>query len=260
MPVSKSSLLFKGPFLVIAASALLVAGCASKSDPTTTGSISRSAKPTLGDAVEQARQLRTAGKTSEAVALLKRATARDPKSKALALAYGRALADAGQNEAALAALAKARSGGQTDWIVLNTQGALLDRMGRTDEAQKSYQAALALSPEEPSVLSNLGLSLALSQQPAEAEAVLRRAAEQPGATVKIRQNLALVLALQGKFKEAEDLARRDLPPEEVAANMRYWKQSLKPAAAKPVKQRAPAKAPTPAPQQPAFDEPLGLRG
>ena len=97
----------------------------------------------------------------------------------------------------------------------------------------------------------------------------------PAATPKMRQNLALVLAIQGKYAEAEQLARKDLPPEQAAANLKYWKESLgsakpaspqpvktaKPAAekpAKPVKATAPAAAPeqtsAPAPAAPeSFD-------
>jgi Flp pilus assembly protein TadD len=105
-------------------------------------------------------------------------------------------------------------------------------MGRTMEAQQQYQAALQIVPQDAGVMSNLGLSLALSQKPAEAETVLRRAASLPTATPKVRQNLALVLALQGKYTEAEELARRDLPPDQAAANVKYWKQTLKPASAK----------------------------
>jgi Flp pilus assembly protein TadD len=113
-------------------------------------------------------------------------------------------------------------------------------MGRTVEAQQRYQAALQIVPQDSGVMANLGLSLALAQKPAEAEIVLRRAAALPTATPKVRQNLALVLAVQGKYAEAEQLARQDLPPEEAAANVKYWKKSLK---AGPAANAAPAPTP-----------------
>jgi len=235
--------------LAATACVALLAGCASKKDPATTGSISGASH----DSVEQAMKLRASGRAAEAVNLLRPEVAKNPDSKPLMLVYARALADAGQNEEALAAFSKANDPKHPNWRIPNAEGALLDMMGRMPEAQERYQAALRIAPEEPATLANFGLSLALSQKPAEAEAMLRRAAAHPSANAKMRQNLALVLAVQGKYAEAEELARKDLPPEQAAANVKYWKESFKaktaaapkPAPAKPVKAAKPA-APKPA--------------
>lgn len=244
------------PLLLAACCCTFLTGCVTSRDPTTTGSIGRQQTVSVE---QQAQALRAAGKPGEAVNLLRAALTRNPKSKPLLAAYGRALADAGRTEEALAALASAQDPRHPDWRILNTEGALLDRLGRTIDAQGRYRAALKIKPEEPSVLSNLGLSLALSDKPAEAEAVLRKAAENPAATPKIRQNLALVLALQGKYEEAEQLARRDLPAEEVAANMRYWKSMRAKPAATPAAKMAPGSPAKDVPPAAAADG-LGLRG
>jgi Flp pilus assembly protein TadD len=200
MPFLNSRSAFHRSLLAAVACTALLTGCATKKEPATTGSIERSS-PSLEKA--------------------------------------KSLAKEGRNDDALALLAKTRSK-KPDWRALNLEGTILDRMGRPAEAQQRYRVALQIVPQDPGVLSNLGLSLALAQQPAEAEAVLRRAAALPTATPKVRQNLALVLALQGKYAEAEQLARRDLPPEEAAANVKYWKKSLK---AAPAVGAAPAPAP-----------------
>jgi Flp pilus assembly protein TadD len=189
---------FRRSLLAAVACTALLAGCATKKDPSVTGSIDR-ASPGLDQA--------------------------------------KSLAKAGRNEEALQALGKIRDK-KPDWRAINLEGTILDQMGRPAEAQQRYNAALKIVPQDAGVMSNLGLSLALSQQPGEAETVLRRAVALPNATPKVRQNLALVLALQGKYAEAEQLARRDLPPEEAAANVKYWKQSLKPATAKPAAAKA----------------------
>jgi Flp pilus assembly protein TadD len=201
MPFLNSRSAFHRSLLAAVACTALLTGCATKKDPQTTGSIDRSSA-----SLEQAKSL----------------------------------AKAGSNDEALALLAKTRNPKKPDWRALNLEGTILDQMGRTYDAQQRYQAALQIVPEDCGVLSNLGLSLALAQKPAEAETVLRRAAALPTATPKVRQNLALVLAVQGKYAEAEQLARKDLPPEEAAANVRYWKQSLKTSTA-----AAPAAAPKP---------------
>jgi Flp pilus assembly protein TadD len=204
---------FRLSLLAAVACTALLTGCATKNEPTTTGSIDRSSP---------------------------------------ALDQAKALAKAGRNEEALKALAKIRDR-KPDWRAYNLEGTILDQMGRTDEAQRRYYAALAIVPQDAGVLSNLGLSLALSQKPAEAETVLRRAAAMPTATPKVRQNLALVLALQGKYTEAEELARRDLPPDQAAANLKYWK-TLRPTA----KAQAPAHKPR-KPQKPIETGSLDLR-
>jgi Flp pilus assembly protein TadD len=191
---------FRLSLLTAVACTALLTGCATKKDPVSTGSIERSSS---------------------------------------SLDQAKGLAKAGRNEEALTALSKL-NGKKPDWRAYNLQGTILDQMGRMDEAQNQYQAALKIVPQDAGVMSNLGLSLALSQKPAEAEGVLRRAAALPTATPKVRQNLALVLALQGKYGEAEELARRDLPPEQAAANIKYWKKTLKPAA---------AQAPAPKPKE-----------
>ena len=204
-------------------------------------------------------KMQAAGQPNEAAALLRTEVGKNPDSKPLMLLYARALADAGQNEEALAAFGKAFDPKKPNWRIPNAEGVLLDRLGRMPEAQQRYQAALQIEPEDPVILTNLGLSFALSDRPAEAEAALRRAAERPGATAKVRQNLALVLAIQGKYAEAEAIARKDLPPEQAAANVKYWQESFKPkavaappkAAAKPAPTKPPKTARPAAPAKPA---------
>jgi Flp pilus assembly protein TadD len=251
--------------LAATACAALLASCASKNGPTTTGSIDHSSRNT----VEQAEKLKTAGRAQEAVALLRAEVGKNPNSKPLMLLYARTLADAGQNEEALAAFGKAYDAKNPNWRIPNAEGVLLDRLGRMPEAQQRYQAALQIAPDEPVILTNFGLSLALSDKPTEAETVLRRAAARPEATAQVRQNLALVLAIQGKYAEAEAIARKDLPAEQAAANVKYWKESFiskteaappkaaaKPKPAKPAAKTAkPAAAPKPAPAAKVIEEP-----
>jgi Flp pilus assembly protein TadD len=72
------------------------------------------------------------------------------------------------------------------------------------------------------------MSYALQGDLKEAEKTLRMADALPKAASepRIRQNLALVVGLQGRFEEASAIASKDLPPQQVEANMAYLKTML----------------------------------
>jgi len=234
---------------VAVALALWAGGCSNVGSRDTTGSINTaSAAPasevewqrslyTLGAryrdnpgdtdvAIAYARALRATGQRAQAVAVLERASIRNPRSKPLLGAYGRALAEAGQYQQALEALDRAHTPDNPDWQILNVQGAVLDQLGHHADAQRHYAAALKIVPDESTVLSNLGLSYLLTKDLKNAELTLRRAAAQQNASPKVRQNLALVVGLRGHFEEAEKIASADLPENEASANISYLRQML----------------------------------
>ena len=144
-------------------------------------------------AIAYARALRATGQRAQAVAVLERASIRNPRSMPLLGAYGRALAEAGQYQQALEALDRAHTPDNPDWRILNVQGTVLDQLGHHADAQRHYAAALKIVPDESTVLSNLGLSYLLTKDLKNAELTLRRAAAQQNASPKVRQNLALVV-------------------------------------------------------------------
>lgn len=72
----------------------------------------------------------------------------------------------------------------------------------------------------------MGLSFAMTNELEKAEQHLRRAVGMRGATSQIRQNLALVIGLQGRFEDSRALFARELPPEQVEANMSYIRALL----------------------------------
>jgi Flp pilus assembly protein TadD len=177
-------------------------------------------------ALNYARALRATEQRAQAVAVLERASIRNPGDMGLLGAYGRALAEAGDLNQALDVLSRAHTPDNPDWRILNAQGAVLDQLGRHAEAQRHYSTALKIVPNEASVMSNLGLSYALTKDLKRAEFTLRRAYAQGNADPKVRQNLALVVGLQGRFADAERIARADLPEDEAAANVSYLRQML----------------------------------
>jgi Flp pilus assembly protein TadD len=235
------------PVLIVAALAVVLAGCKTTQPTETTGGLAvtaahGAAPPSRASeawgeryranpndpeaALHFARALRSNGQRAEALAVLERASIRNPQHRGLLAAYGRALADVGNYKRAFDVLHHAHSSDRPDWRILSVQGAALDQLGRHEEAQRYYGTALRIAPDEPSVLSNLGLSYALSKDLVRAEATLRRAAQQSRVDPRVRKNLALVVGLQGRFSEAEGIAAADRPSDQAAANFADLRQML----------------------------------
>jgi Flp pilus assembly protein TadD len=74
----------------------------------------------------------------------------------------------------------------------------------------------------------MAMSYALEGKLPEAEQRLRGLVSQPGSAAipKMRQNLALVVGLQGRFDEAREIASKDLPPDQVEANLAILQDML----------------------------------
>jgi Flp pilus assembly protein TadD len=174
-------------------------------------------------ALAYGRALREIGQREQAAAVLRQAVIRAPGDKTLLAAYGKALIDVGNFKQAGEVLSRAHTPDNPDWSVLSAQGTVADQLGDHDAARRYYQAALRLAPGEPTLLSNLGLSYALSRDLPQAERALRQAVASPKADDRVRQNLALVLSLEGKAKEAASFMRRDMPPEQLAEALAYFK-------------------------------------
>jgi Flp pilus assembly protein TadD len=170
--------------------------------------------------------LRANGQATQAVAVIEGgmgAYGRDPDVR---VAYAKALAAAGRFEQALAVVDDTINPAQPDWNALSVKGAILDQMGRNQDARIYYQQALQIAPGEASLRANLGLSYAMTNELAAAEAELQKAVRMRGANGQVRQNLALVIGLQGRFDESEAMFARDLPPDQVEANMNYIRAML----------------------------------
>jgi Flp pilus assembly protein TadD len=170
--------------------------------------------------------LRANGQATQAVAVIEggmREYGRDPDVR---VAYAKALAAAGRFEQALSVVDDSINPAQPDWNALSVKGAILDQMGRNREARGLYQQALKIAPGESSLYANLGLSYAMTNELTSAEAQLQKAVRMRGANSQVRQNLALVIGLQGRFDESRAIFAKDLPPDQVEANMSYIRALL----------------------------------
>ncbi|OCW58078.1 tetratricopeptide repeat protein [Hoeflea olei] len=234
----------------VAALALALAGCASKSQ-LTTGSIPTLNKPlaamnaselhsaaeSVGRAYDRnpkdpavgmqyASVLTMGGRADQALAVMQQVAIHNPNNRTVLAAYGKALAGVGQFDKALDAIKRAQTPDRPDWQLLSAEGAIHDQLGDPATARERYRKALDIQPNEPSVLSNLGMSYVLQGDLRTAETYLASAVRQPGADSRVRQNLALVVGLQGRFGEAEKIASAELSPDQAAANVSYLRAML----------------------------------
>ena len=232
------------------ACALALSACAK--DPTRTGSIgARNSKPMAKMSVQElegvsrnyskqyernpkdkalglafANVLRTTGKNEQALAVMQQMVIHHPEDNEVQAAYGKALAASGNLAKALKVIERAQRPDNPDWKLFSAQGAILDQLNRSKEARLYYRKALDIVPNEPSVLSNLGMSYLLTGDLRSSESYLRNAIKHPGADSRVRQNLALVVGLQGRFQEAETIARGELPPQEAEDNIAFLQSML----------------------------------
>jgi Flp pilus assembly protein TadD len=172
--------------------------------------------------------LKGIGQTDKALSVLAEISSRNPQNHNLMTIHGKELAAAGRADEAIIALRKVAASGKADWKVHSALGMALDQQGQFTEARAAYRQALTMKPDEVSVLNNLAMSYALEGNLSEAEQTLRQALERKAGpdAAKLRQNLALVVGLQGRFDEAKEIASKDLPANEVEANMAYLKTML----------------------------------
>lgn len=105
-------------------------------------------------------------------------------------------------------------------------GATLDRQRRHEEAQTVYQEGLKRDPTSFALLNNLGLSYSLSGQHERGIQILRELVNDPRANPRVRQNLALAYGLAGQYEAATAVGAIDLPPDEVARNIDFYRLAI----------------------------------
>lgn len=174
------------------------------------------------------RQLQAIDQHNEQLSVLEQLIQFNPSNTKLLVFYGKRLISNGQSKQAVGILKQAEKRGERDWRLYSALGSALDQTGRNQEARVYYQKALKLNPTEVKIQNNLAMSYTLEGKYTNAEKILRKANNTPTgrAMPKIRQNLALVVGLQGRFNEARQIASRDLPKQQVEANMAFLRKML----------------------------------
>lgn len=175
-------------------------------------------------AISFARNLRLMGGARQAVTVMKDLVVTHPDNSQILSEYGKALTAAGRATDAVPFLARATQIDGDDWSTLSAYGVALDQVGSHGPARDNYEAALKLSPGNPIVESNLALSYLLQGQIAQAEPILRQLVARPDATPQMRQNLAMVESIRGNRTAAEQLVRSDLPKSDADNNISVLNQ------------------------------------
>jgi Flp pilus assembly protein TadD len=179
-------------------------------------------------AIAYANALGGIGQTEKQLQILKQVYLNNPTDAKIAAIYGKKLVGAGQGNAAIPVLDPVAASPAADWRIHSALASAYDQAGQFQDAKSQYEKALAKKPGETSVLNNMGMSYILQGDPKSAETILRQAAQSPQSKnePRIRQNLALAVGLQGRFDEAREIASKDLPADQVEANMEYLRKMM----------------------------------
>jgi Flp pilus assembly protein TadD len=175
-----------------------------------------------------ARQLQALGQTQKQMKVLDELAGHHPHDMRLQTYYGKQLVRTGQSSRAVPVLQSVVKSGKADWKTYSALGSALDQTSRHVQARQYYETALQSKPGEVTIMNNIGMSHLLEGNLQQAEVALKKANEQPGSQQhpRVRQNPALAVGLQGRFDEARDIASRDLPPEQVEANLAFLKKMM----------------------------------
>lgn len=203
-------------------------GAAARQPARTTEPPARTAGPAGGPAaaLAEARSLRLSGHKDRALGRLDAAAASAPGDIALTRERGLLALELGQLDKAEKLLRQGIDPDQPDWRLHSALGSALSAKGRQSEAQIELAQALRLAPDQPAVLNNLAISYALDGKTREAEDLLRRITtkrDESESRQRARQNLALLLGLSGRVDEAQAVSAAALPPEQVKANVAFFK-------------------------------------
>ncbi len=229
---------------------LLLASCATNSDPTSTAN--NALTPTGDPAVDQqatafrnvqlwskayqdnksnpsniigyAKALSSIGSTDRAIKVLTDGATSNPQNPDIIRAHGHLLTQKNLLGPALRKMQLALKYSPNDWRVYNSIGGLHSKMGENILAINSFKRALSLSPNNPNIHNDMGLAYILSKNLSQAERHLKTAVNLPNATAKMRGNYALALGLQGKYEQSRKMFLQDLTPAQANAYIAQFKK------------------------------------
>lgn len=152
----------------------------------------------------------TAGRTAEALPILRDLAGHFPASRVFRSTYARALKDSGNARAAVSAYKDALTRWPGDASLYHDLGVATRAAGDMKEAMRAEQAALTLDKESPAALNGLGLLQAESGAVAEAAASFERAVARDPSSASYWTNLGNARRALGDLDRADQAYRKAL--------------------------------------------------
>jgi Flp pilus assembly protein TadD len=160
----------------------------------------------LGDACVRARRY------TEAVKAYRAAIATDPNNGEAQLGLGTVLVQQDSLESGIAALAKAAPLVKTG-AAYNRLGVAQTMAGKFSEAQQTFEKGLEVATDDIDITTNLALAAALAGEADKAASLVNKIATSPAARSLHRRNLVIVLGIIGRSShDAKAVAPDDLSP------------------------------------------------
>jgi Flp pilus assembly protein TadD len=161
----------------------------------------------LAAAIGRARALESAGRTDEAIAVLRQTVAAHPRSIEARIALGDAQRRAERwveaAEAYDAALALVERPERQHWALYYQRGIAYERADQWDKAEPDFLKALELEPDQPQVLNYLGYSwVEMRKNLGQAREMIEKAVDQRPKDGYIVDSLGWVLYRLGEFSDA----------------------------------------------------------
>ena len=166
------------------------------------------------------------GKEQDAHAMLLLAEKNDKNNAMLNQALGKFYLHENKPAEALACYNRGLKRAPDNLAMLNGKGIALDSLSKHTQAMEVYERALLLSGEKKDsvlVKNNMALSRIMNGDYEKAIALLEPLAAEEDSAV-IRQNLALAYGLSGDMEKAGEWAGKDLTPEKLHENIRFYRQ------------------------------------
>jgi len=154
--------------------------------------------------------LRSAGKVSEAVAVLDRAARGGHADRELLRSLGSGLRDLGEGARALAVLEPLARDDRSDLQTLDALAQTYVRVGRIHDAEATFRRVLEASPNASTTWNNLGTLYLSENRTADALEALSRAVAINPELAGAHNGLGVVYARQGKLDQAAEEWRKAL--------------------------------------------------
>lgn len=171
--------------------------------------------------VALANSVKQYGSDADVLEILRTGEELNPKNSELKIELAKAYLQDSEPQKAMQKLSEVTGDKSRDYY--NAKGVALDLLGNYEEAQQTYVAGLRENQRDSLLLNNLALSKLLSRDYDSAIPILEELVQR-NSDSKYANNLALAYGMKGDTKNARKILGRELTKEEIAENLRIYKE------------------------------------